>query len=261
MQIHDTFEVMLDPRWHITQTGTGTVVRRLRALHLTLIPGEDPNAYHNAQITEYVPDKLNFQCQPPLRMSVKAYSSLHPNNLKGTAGFGFWNHPFEPGKKGFSRPQALWFFFAAPPNNMALAKGVPGSGWKAATFDAKRWLFALLAPFAPIGVLLMRSQRLYNALWGIGQRAIGVSEVLLDSELLNGEQEYVLEWRKDGATFMVNGNVVHQTDQVPQGTLGFIAWMDNQYRVITPQGAFSGGMSEITRPQALVISEIKIEPL
>lgn len=261
MQIHDTFEVMLDPRWQITQVGTGGVVRRLNALHLTLIPDNEGERYCNAQITEYIPDKRNFQCSPPLRLQVKAYSSLHPANLQGTAGFGFWNHTIEPGKTGFGRPQALWFFFAAPPNNIALAKDIPGHGWKAATFNAKRWQFALLAPFAPLGIMLMRNERLYNALWGIGQNALGVTETLLDSELLNAEHEYVLEWRRDGATFMVDGRVVHTARHVPQNTLGFVAWMDNQYMVVTPRGEFKSGLVEIKRPQALVLTEIKIEPL
>ncbi|MCU0514179.1 MAG: hypothetical protein MUE40_16610 [Anaerolineae bacterium] len=261
MQIHDTFALGLDPRWQITQTGTGSVIRRPGSLHLTLIPDDAPAAYHNAQITEYVPAKRDFQCQPPLRLTVRACASLHPANLVGTAGFGFWNHALEPGQARLGRPQALWFFFGAPPNNIALAKGVPGHGWKAATFDAHRWQFAALAPLAPLGMALMRNRTLYNALWGIGQNALGVQEALLDSDLLNSEHEYVLEWRRDGATFLLDGQVVQQVAQVPQNPLGFVAWMDNQYQVVTPQGQFAGGVVPVKRPQALMLSEIKIEPL
>lgn len=260
MQIHDRFEVMLDPIWKVTQVGQGSVVRRPRSVHFTLLPCDD-TAYHNAQITEYTPEKKDFQFKPPLRLQVKAYSSLHPNNMVGTAGFGFWNHPFEPGKRFAVRPQTLWFFFSSPKSNIALAKGVPGNGWKAATFDAKRWQFAVLAPLLPIGVLLMRIPPVYNALWGIGQQAIGVTEAALDKNLLNMEHIYTLEWRKDGATFRVDDDIVHETRNVPQNPLGFVAWMDNQYMILTPQGHFKSGFSAVKQPQALVLSEILIEPL
>jgi hypothetical protein len=260
MQIHDRFEVMLDPRWKVTQVGQGSVVRRPGSVHFTLLPNDD-STYHNAQITDYTPDKKEFQFKPPLKMQIKAYSSLHPNNLVGTAGFGFWNHALEPGKFLSGRPQALWFFFGAPPHNIALAKDVPGDGWKAATIDTKRWQFAVLAPLAPLGMLMMRVKTLYNALWGIAQQSMAVTEAVLDKNLLNMEHVYTLEWRTDGATFKVNDKVVHETNTVPQNSLGFIAWMDNQYMIATPQGYFKSGLSAIKQPQALVLSEILIEPL
>jgi hypothetical protein len=261
MQIHDTFETMLDPRWRTTQQGQGQIVRRPSALHLTLLPTEDAPEYQNAQITEYDPGKKDFQFSPPLRLTVRAYSSLHPKNMIGTAGFGFWNHPFEPGQRTYGRPQTLWFFFSAAPSDMALARGVPGNGWKAATFNAKRWQFMLLAPFAPLGILLMRSKAAYNALWGMAQNALGISEAALDINLLNSEETYVLEWRKDGATFYVDGKKVHETASVPQNALGFICWMDNQYQIVTPQGKFEGGITPVQRSQSLVITEINIESL
>ena len=260
MNIHDQFTTGLDPVWQITETGQGGVVRRHGSLHLSL-PTADANTYSNAQITSYDPKQSQFQFKAPLRMSVTAYSSLHPNDLKGTAGFGFWNHPFEPGQWWRFRPQALWFFFGAPPNNMPLADGVPGHGWKAATFDAKRKRAIPLLPLAPIGVLLMRFPALYRLLWPIGQNAIGVNEVVLDPKLLNSEEVYTLEWLPDTARFLVDGKLVLETKRPPRSALGFIAWMDNQYRVVTPQGEFGGGLVDVPRPQSLVLSEIKIESL
>ena len=63
-----------------------------------------------------------------------------------------------------------------PPNDMPLAEGVPGCGWKCATLDATRWLFLALTPLALPGFLLKRIPAVYNALWGIGQNAVGVRE-------------------------------------------------------------------------------------
>lgn len=260
MNIHDQFTTGLDPLWQITETGQGGVVRRHGALHLTL-PTAEANAYSNAQITSYDPKKPDFQFKPSLRMTITAFSSLHPGDLQGTAGFGFWNHPFEPGSAMRMRPQALWFFFGAPPNNMPLAEGVPGHGWKAATFDAKRKRALALLPFAPIGVLLMRFPALYRRLWPIGQKAIGVQEAVLAANLLNSEHIYTLEWTPNKARFTVDDKLVLETSRPPRGQLGFIAWMDNQYRVVTPQGEFAGGLVEVPRPQSLVLREIKIEEI
>src|SRR5829696_7822548 len=114
MNIHDQFTTGLDPVWQITETGQGAVVRRHGSLHLSIPTAED-KIYSNAQITSYDPKTPQFQFQAPLRMTVTAFTSLHASDVKGTAGFGFWNHPFEPGQWWRLRPQALWFFFGAPP--------------------------------------------------------------------------------------------------------------------------------------------------
>lgn len=260
MNIHDQFTTGLDPVWRVTETGQGGVVRRHGSLHLSL-PTAEAAQYSNAQITSYDPKAPEFQFKPPLRMTVTAFSSLHPNDLQGTAGFGFWNHPFEPGQWWRFRPQALWFFFGAPPNNMPLAEGVPGHGWKAATFDAMRKRAIPLLPLAPLGVMLMRSPALYKRLWPIGQSAIGVNETLLDPKLLNSEHVYTLDWRPDTARFAIDDKVVLETRRPPRGALGFIAWMDNQYRIVTPQGNMGGGLVDVPRPQSMVLREIKIEAL
>jgi hypothetical protein len=143
---------------------------------------------------------------------------------------------------------------------MRLAHGVPGSGWKAATINASRWQFLSLLPAAPVGVLLMRIPALYQRLWPIGQQAIGVSERLLDSTLLAKTHTYTLDWREDGATFAIDGDVVHESPYAPTGPLGFVAWVDNQYAVVTPQGQFRFGLLPVEQPQTLIISEVKIEP-
>ncbi len=251
-----SFHDDLAPPWRITEAGNGVVTRRDGELLLLLREAEG-NAYSNAQVSDYT--GRQFAWQPPVRMSVTGRASAPASELRGTAGFGFWNHPYAPGERGVHLPQAVWFFFSSPPSDMRLAKDVPGPGWKAATFDATRWPFLALLPTAPIGLLLMRIPALYNRLWPVGQRAIGVSEALLDGDLLADSHTYTLDWRRDGATFTVDGQVVHQTDRSPRGPLGFIAWMDNQYAIVTPQGRFGFGLVSVEREQALVLESVKIE--
>lgn len=260
MPIRDTFDTHLAADWHIGEIGQGRVQHRPGEIHLTL-PGTDDTTYHDAQLTDYDTNTRQFQYRPPLRLSITAYTSHPAMQLRGTAGFGFWNHPFVPGERGFRLPQAVWFFFAAPPSNMALALDVPGLGWKTSTFNAQRWQFLALLPVAPLGFLLMRSKPLYRRLWPVGQRAIGVSETLLDADLLTEPHTYTLEWREDGATFAVDNRIVHHAPLVPQKALGFIAWIDNQYAVVTPQGKFGFGVVNMPHAQSLVLQSVAIEPL
>ncbi len=212
------------------------------------------DVYHDAQISDYALP-ADFHNQPPLRLSLSARAS---RQLRGTAGFGFWNQPFMPGQRAFRLPQAVWFFFASPPSQIALAKCLPGSGWKAATFNARTWRFLALLPCAPLGFLAMRHARLYDALWPIGQRAIGAHESLLAPSLLEDWHSYCIDWRPDGADFAVDGELVLRAKPAPGGKLGFIAWVDNQYAVVRPQGRFGWGLLDLPKAQSLQLRDIQI---
>lgn len=239
---------------HTTEIGSGLVQQQAGHSTMTL-PASGTDSYHDAQIATYTHSK-DFHHKPPLRMSLRAYAE---GNLHGTAGFGFWNHPFVPGERGFRLPKAAWFFFASPPADMALAKGVPGHGWKAATFDATRLRFLALLPTAPLGFLLMRIPALYDRLWPIGQRAIGVSEYLLEPNLLYHPHDYQLDWLPDRVIFAVDGVTVHESPHSPKGPLGFIAWVDNQFAIVTPQGRFQFGLVDVPGPQSLIIEDLHID--
>ena len=241
-------------QWRVTEIGAGVAHRTHAGFRLTLPPAP-ASAYHDAQISDYSAPLRDYVNAPPLRLELRARAV---GDLVGTAGFGFWNHAFVPGESGFRLPQALWFFFGGPANNIALAKGVPGRGWKAATFNARSWRFRALLPVAPLGFLLMRSKPLYEALWPLGQAAIGVYEAALCPALLYNFHTYSLDWRDDGATFAVDGDVALRVREVPHGPLGFIAWIDNQYAVVTPQGKFGRGLLAIEQEQSLRVSDIAI---
>lgn len=260
--ISDTFEAdVLYPYWQPWTTGSGTLEQNEGVLRCQIGPATD-RCYSDAQITDYheLP-RRRYPWRPPLRLSVRAWASHSITELRGTAGFGFWNEPFVPAGRGLPRlPRALWFFFASPPNNMALALGVPGQGWKAAALDAARLPALLLAPLAPIGFLLMRVPALYRRLWPVAQRAIGASEALLNVDLIT-PHTYELEWRQDLARFYVDGECVHEASPPPRGPLGFIAWIDNQYAVVTPQGQFGFGLIPTGTPQWLALDRVTIERL
>lgn len=241
-------------------TGGGKVIQQVDHLCLSL-PETPAGGYADAQISDYAGLTRNqFPWSPPLRMTLRAWVIGEASSLVGTAGFGFWNDPFVPGRRELPRlPRALWFFFGGPSSDMPLAEDVPGNGLKAATF-APGPLFWGLLPFALPGFAMMRIPALYKRLWPLGQRALGVAEAALPAHWLVEEHDYSILWLPDFVRFEVDGLVVLETDRSPQGPLGFIAWIDNQYAVVTPQGNFGWGTSAC-ESQALVLDWLEIETL
>jgi len=193
------------------------------------------NSYTNAQLDDYHGLKRrHFHWHPPLHLALHARFSHSESELRGTAGFGFWNDPFGAGLHRLpTLPRALWFFFSSPPSAMTLALDVPGPGWKAATIDTWRWPFLLLAPTTPVAMSLMRFRSLYRLLWPIGQRAIGVYEAMLAVDMTEWHT-YRLEWDIGAARFWVDDHLVLTADQAPRGPLGLVIWKDNQAMTISP---------------------------
>ena len=256
MTLYENFDTNISPSWHVAEQGNGRVFVRENALNL-LKPSHDDSHYHNAQITDY-DSQRQFKFRPPLRLTVTVQATSA--DLRGTAGFGFWNHPFSPTEFNLTMPQAVWFFFASSESNMALAKGVQGYGWKAATFNAKRLAFYGLLPTAPLAIPLMNVKPAYDALWSIGQKAIGVQETLLDTHLLTEQHTYQIDWLPDKTIFRVDGNIVLEAyTGIPNNALGFVAWLDNQYAIVTPQGRFGFGFVSAPQEQSLILHEVRIE--
>lgn len=258
--LDEHFGDRLNPAWEVSEIGSGEVVPAPGALCLTL--RRDRDRYSNAQIADYSYDDFNFRWRPPLRLTVTAWADCPAEAVGGTAGFGFWNHPFSPDSRRLPRlPQAIWFFFAGARSDMALAHGVPGHGWKAATIDAGHPAALALAPLALPAVALMRIPRLYARLYPTIQRRLHIAERLLDPRLLEARHTYTLDWGHDGAAFAVDGETVLETPYAPRGAAGFVAWLDNQYAVVTPQGRLGFGIVPVERDQSLIIERITIESM
>ncbi len=215
--------------------------------------------YTDAQIDDYQGlARRDFWWRPPVQMTVRARFSHPAGELSGTAGFGFWNDPFMmTGWRWPTPPRVIWFFYASSPSNMKLDINTPGHGWKAATLDALRWPFFALLPTALLAVPLMNISWLYRTFWPIGQRAINVSEVLLPVEMTEWHT-YAIDWQPKTAHFSVDGETVLTCDTPPQGPLGFVMWLDNQYLVATPWGRFEYGLLDAPGRQWLEVSEIEI---
>jgi hypothetical protein len=259
----------LDQPWAQTCIGGGSLFLANSVLRMSFesaLQGQ----HTDAQIDDY--DNLSraaFPWRPPLRMQVIARSSLpaatlsstgeNARILRGTAGFGFWNYPFSVRGDILTLPEAIWFFYASPPSNMALVPGIPGWGWKAQVVHSMRpGALAATVPLAAtiaFGLLTGNTQPAANWM----QKLSGACEALLPVEM-TGWHSYTLEWQRNGATFWVDDKLVLRAPQSPTRSLGFVAWLDNQYALATPRGVLRFGTIS-SGPQWFEMDSVKIEPL
>lgn len=221
----------------------------------------DTGRYTDAQIDDYQGlHRRDFLWKPPLSLTVHARFSHPAGGLIGTAGFGFWNDPFMmTGARMPTLPRAIWFFYASLPSNMKLDLNTPGAGWKAATLDAIRLPFFLLAPTVPLALLLMNIPALYRTLWPVGQRAIGVSEALIGADM-TAWHTYRIDWGVDRAGFSVDEQTILSCDTPPRGPLGFVMWIDNQAMIVTPQGRFGYRLLALPDKQWMEVDALRIDP-
>ncbi len=268
-KVDEDFSAELNPRWSVTRVGGG-LVEIVNTTLLLELPGAAAGAYSDAQIDDYSGrPRGRFPWRPPLKVSVRARFSqlLHPiptadaeanqGLLRGTAGFGFWNYPLSLSGVAQRLPDAIWFFGASQPSNMALVPGLPGWGWKAQVVHANR-----LGAVAAIGPTAL------SALWG---RISGREEVAAhwvqrltgaqEARLTNDPREwatYEIDWRLERATFRVGGATALVVANPPAGPLGFVAWVDNQYAVATPRGELRFGTLASER-EWLELEHIRIQ--
>jgi hypothetical protein len=265
MNVYESFSTPLDRDWRRHVVGNGSLEPTGSSLRLV---NTDASAGHytNAQIDDYqgLPRRA-LKWRAPLRMTVRARFSLPAGNdsagIEGTAGFGFWNDPFMmTGARVPTLPRAIWFFYASRPSNMKLDPATPGYGWKAATIDTMRPVALLLAPLAPLAVLLMNLRPIYRAFWPTVQRSLCIKESTVDAEMTEWHS-YVIEWRREQAQFAVDGIAVLENAPSPWGPLGFVMWLDNQYMVVTPWGRFRWGLLDIPGRQWMEVDRLTIERL
>ncbi len=259
--LHSTQNVPGGPERRVLEVGGGRVAAggRLRFTLPASVTG-----YADAQLDDYggprPPGWPRFARRPGVALSLRARFSHPAGELRGTAGFGFWNAPYgDPTTRRLSLPAAAWFFFASPPNDLPFAPE-PGHGWFAATLDATAPRALGLIPLAPPVLLLNQFAPLRRRLWPAVGRRLGIAAAPLAVELRDWHH-YRLEWRRDGCRFLVNGSPVLNTPTAPRGPLGFVCWLDNQYLVLTPRGRFRAGVLPLAQEQWLEVSGLAVEEI
>lgn len=252
---------MNDTRWRIHQIHESGLVRTgegLRFVNLAL-PAGAPLRYTNAQLDDYAGlARGAMRNRPPLRLNVRARFSHGADALTGTAGFGFWNDPFLMTELRMpALPQALWFFFASPPSDMALTLETPGWGWKAQAMDALHWRGAAALGLALPAIPALRVAGWRRRLWPWFARQLRIAEAALSTPMTEWH-DYGLEWEKDVAVFRVDGSEVLRGPS-PRGPLGLVVWIDNQYLIARPTGQVGYGLLPKVQAQWMEIGELRVD--
>src|SRR5438067_7375358 len=189
----DDFSQYVDQRWTQTCVGGASLNIVDSALRMEFASAQ-VGKYADAQVDDYDGRARSaFPWKPPLRMEVRARSSLpaagvsstveSTNILCGTAGFGFWNYPFSVRGDILMLPEAIWFFYASPPSNMALVPDSIGWGWKAQVVHSLRAgaLAAILPTTLATGWARLTGDMRPAARWL--QRLSGTHEALLSVDM------------------------------------------------------------------------------
>lgn len=219
--------------------------------------------YANAQIDDYQGlSRSDFPHHPPIRIRLRARSSPAPN---GTLGFGLWNDPFglSLGLAGATQkipatPQALWFFYGSSPNDLTFISSLPGAGWRAASIRSPSIPGALFTPAAAAAYLVCRIPWFRKVLIPQMKSLVKAHEAVMYSSPAEWH-DYRIEWEVDRARFYLDGERILDAPSPPTGPLGFVAWVDNQYAVVSAQKGIHFGTLRTDEPQWLSLSDIQLE--
>lgn len=213
------------------------------AWRLEVPPGPGGH-YRLAQLDDYAGlSRRNFPWEPPLAVCLRMRAST--DSILGTWGFGLWNDPFGMAfVKGTEMrlpalPNAAWFFFASPPNYLSLRDDLPVCGQLAATFQSPLNLPAALILRIPLLALFFLPP-VVRRLRKLARQYVhqDSAELALDPTQWH---EYEIDWRLHMVRFYVDGNSFLETQVVPQGCLGLVVWVDNQYASLPPDGRLRYG--------------------
>lgn len=227
------------------------------------IPAGASGVYRLAQLDDYASlPRSRFPCSEPAHFSLRCRAS--DQHLSGTWGFGLWNDPFafSLGLQGTAQrlpalPNACWFFYASTENHLAFQDHLPGSGFLAQSFHSPIIPSALLAPGA-LALPLLFSKTLSAWLRRIAAKIIHEDSQLMDLDVTDWHT-YTLSWQTKQVIFEVDGEKILETSVSPQGPLGMVIWIDNQYAAWRPDGAVGMGTLAQKETGWLEIEMVRIE--
>jgi len=226
------------------------------------IPAGPVGSYRLAQLDDYskLPRKA-FPWRPDIRLSVQMRASAE--QIPGTWGIGFWNNPFSLSilkrvemLRLPALPESIWYFFASPQNYLSFRDNLPAWGSLAATFRSHRWSnfwLTLAAPILPLLAIPISARYLRKLI----RKAIHQDSKTIPINPTEWH-DYRLDWCEDQAVFQVDGRRLFETVIVPQGPLGFVLWVDNQYAAFPPDGRVGFGTLENQEPAWIEIKNLII---
>lgn len=205
--------------------------------------------------------RRRFLHRPPLTMTLQARVS--GSCLPGTWGFGFWNDPFTLGigVKGSgihlpALPQAAWFFYGSPKNDLSFQAKEPANGLMASVFSSKFTPSIVLPLALPVLPLLLHKST--------AKLVRKFASQFIQDEFVQLEMDstawhtYRLDWLPESVCFYLDGDAVFTTTASPKPPLGLVIWIDNQYAVFSADGTVQFGTEENPMPAWMEIRELVI---
>lgn len=237
----------------VLQTGTS-------AWHLE-IPSGPSREYRLAQLDDYAGlSRKAFPWRPPLKLNLRMRASAQ--SIPGTWGFGLWNDPFGTALIKGSQvrlptlPNTAWFFFASPPNYLSLRDDLPGQGQLAATFQSPAKLPAgviLSLPLLPL-ILLPPGGRWLRSLV---RRYVRQDTAVMDLDPTSWHA-YEIDWREEVVIFRLDEKIIFKTRINPEGPLGLVIWVDNQYASLPPDGRVGYGTLAYEMAAWIEVDDLKL---
>ncbi len=217
--------------------------------------------YRIAQTDDYSRlSRKDFLHIPPISLSLKARVSA--DILPGTWGFGFWNDPFALGigvkGSGFrlpALPQAAWFFYGSPRNDLSFQSSAPANGLMASVFTSKQ-VPAVVLPLALPGLIFLPIKPIARLMRKFASKFIHDSFVSLDMDVTTWHT-YQLDWLADSVHFKVDDKVVFTSQYSPKPPLGLVIWIDNQYAAFSADGSVHYGTETNPEPAWMEIKDME----
>jgi hypothetical protein len=252
--IEDNFQDGFNPYWVRFAIGHADIERAPNVARL-VVDGATAGELSDAEIDDHrTAPRWNLHWTPPLSLTVRARFSHRAGELLGTAGFGFWNDPFDWVGNVESPPNALWFFYASPQSDMAFVRGIKGNGWKAAFLNGGRADRVTMMA----GNFLFRLPGVSKLIFAAAETRMGAAEQVLDVEMTDWH-DYGLAWRAREAIFTVDGCEVFRASNPPTVPLGFVAWVDNNATVMGPGKKFDFQRIAVPQYQWIELAHVRIE--
>jgi hypothetical protein len=255
--IEDRFISGFHPRWVRFAIGHSDIERAPGIARL-IVDGAVEGELSDAEIDDHrTAPRWDLHWSPPLAMTVRARFSHRAGELEGTAGFGFWNDPFDWAGNVESPPNAIWFFYASPQSDMAFVRGLRGNGWRAAFLNGGRADRVTMA----VGNALFRVPGMSKLIFAAAEMKMNAAEYLLDDIDMTRWHEYRLEWRRSEAVFFVDAQERFRSANPPTVPLGFVAWIDNNATTMGPGKDFSFTRISIPHRQWMELAFVRVETI
>ncbi|OQY81315.1 MAG: hypothetical protein B6D41_19865 [Chloroflexi bacterium UTCFX4] len=253
--VEDRFIRGFHPRWVRFAIGHSEIESAPGIARL-IVDGAVEGELSDAEIDDHrTAARWNLHWTPPLTLTVRARFSHPAGELRGTAGFGFWNDPFDWSGNVQAPPNALWFFYASPESDMAFVRDLRGHGWRAAFLNGGKADRVTMA----LGNALFKIPAMNKLVFAAAEKRMDAAEFLLDDVDMTKWHEYKIEWRAEHARFSVDAVEMFRANNPPNVPLGFVAWIDNNATTMGPGKEFSFSRIAVAEREWMELAYVKIE--